>query len=215
MGGFVYHVINRGSRRGRLFETEADYEAFENVMKEALTKRPIRLLNYCAMPNHFHLIAWPQKDAELPRFMHWLTATHAMRWRKANDTLGQGAVYQGRYRAIPVHTEEHFLSVARYVERNPVRAQLVRSAENWPWGSLWHRDVARDKFPLGEWPIAKPIDWLDCVNKPQTRAELAGIRRCVKRGCALGNDSWQKEVAKTLGIPELVDKRGRKARNQS
>ena len=91
--------------------------------------RPIRLLNYCVMPNHFHLVVWPRTDAELPRFMHWLTCTHAMAWREATKTVGDGVVYQGRYKAIPVQTEDHFLRVARYVERNPVRAGLVESAE--------------------------------------------------------------------------------------
>ena len=79
-----------------------------------------------------------------------------MRWRKANDTVGEGAVYQGRYKAIPVHTEEHFLTVARYVERNPLRAGLVERAEDWRWSSLWHREVMKDNFPLAEWPVRTP-----------------------------------------------------------
>jgi putative transposase len=147
--------------------------------------------------------------------MHWFTATHALRWRIANNTVGEGAVYQGRYKAIPVHTEEYFLTVARYVERNPLRARLVAKAEDWRWSSLYHRDMVRDNFPLATWPVAQPTGWLDCVNQPQTTAEIAAIRRCVKRGCALGNASWQAEIAKSLGIPGYFRAQGLPRRNDS
>lgn len=213
MAGFVFHVINRSARRGTLFETDADYAAFIKVLREALDERPIRLLNFCAMPNHFHLLAQPETDRQLPRFMHWLTSTHAIRWRKANGTVGEGAVYQGRYKAIPVHTDEYFLTVARYVERNALRARLVTTAEEWKWSSLWHREISKDNFPLGEWPVARPEGWLAGVNQPQTAGEIAAIRRSVNNGCALGNAGWQEEVAKSLGIPGYFRARGRPRRN--
>ncbi len=213
MAGFVFHVINRGARRGPLFEKPDDYDAFERILREALTLRPMRLLIYCAMPNHFHLVCWPETDAQLPRFMHWLTATHAMRWRMANDTVGEGAVYQGRYKAIPVHTDEYFLSLARYVERNPLRARLSSKSEEWRWSSLWHREIAKDNFPLAQWPVAQPVDWIADVNRPQSLGEIAAIRRSVNRGCALGNASWQEETAKSLGIPGYFRSQGRPRRN--
>jgi putative transposase len=215
MGGFVFHVLNRGARRGGLFETGGDYDAFERVLREALERRPIRLLNYCVMRNHFHFLMWPETDKDLPEFMHRFTLKQALRWRTANNTLGEGAVYQGRYKAIPVHTDEHFLSVARYVERNPLRAGLVERAEDWRWSSLWHREVKKDNFPLAKWPVACPADWLHHVNQAQTAAELSAIRKSVKRGCALGNRSWQEEVAKTLGVPGFYRPQGRPPRNRS
>jgi REP-associated tyrosine transposase len=202
MGGIVFHVMNRGARRGTLFVDAGEYDDFVRLLRLAVKMRPIRLLSFCVMPNHFHLLVWPRTDAELPRFMHWLTGTHAMGWREATKTVGEGAVYQGRYKAIPVQTEGHFLRVARYVERNPVRAGLVESAADWTWSSVWHRDVIHDRFPLVEWPVARPTNWLEMVNTPQTAAELAVIRTCIKRGRAIGNASWRKEVAKRLEIPE-------------
>jgi putative transposase len=213
MAGHVFHVMNRGARRGQLFETAADYDAFVRILKEAVALRPIRLLNFCAMPNHFHLIVWPETDQQLPRFMHWLTATHSIRWRAAHGTTGEGAVYQNRYKAIPVHSEEYFLCVARYVERNPLRAGLVARAELWRWSSLWHRKTAVPRFPATPWPIAEPRDWIAHVNEPQTLVELAAIRRSIIRGCPLGNARWQEEVAKSLGIPGYFRARGRPRRN--
>lgn len=209
MGGFVYHVLNRGARRGRLLDTAADYDAFVRILREALALRPIRLLNFCAMPNHFHLVLWPETDQQMPAFMHWFTATHGIRWRIASNTVGEGAVYQGRYKAIPVQTDNHFLTVARYVERNPVRAHLVAHAEEWRWSSLWHRDVAKDDFPLATWPIAKPPDWLLSMRVAQSRGEVAAIRRSVNRGCPLGNPGWQDQMAEFFAIPKASTVRGR------
>ena len=215
MGGLVFHVMNRGSRRGPLFESPADYDRFDWLLRTALIKRPLRLLAFCAMPNHVHLLVWPDNDEQLPRFMHWLTCTHATRWRIANDTVGDGAVYQGRYKAIPVQTDHHFLTVARYVERNPVRAGLIAKADEWRWSSFWHREVIRDSFPLAAWPVARPSEWCDLVNQPQVPSEVAAIRRCVDSGCSIGNPSWQTEIGKTLGLPGPFRGRGRPRRNHS
>src|SRR5262245_47637883 len=93
--GLVFHVLKRGSRTGPLFECAADYHAFEALLLVALRRFAIALYAYCLMPNHWHLLLRPSNDEALSRFMHWLTTTHAVRWRLARDTAGDGAVYQG------------------------------------------------------------------------------------------------------------------------
>jgi REP element-mobilizing transposase RayT len=71
MGGLVFHVMNRGSRHGPLFESPADYDRFDWLLRTALIKGPLRRLAFCAMPNHGHLLGWPENDEQLPRSMHW------------------------------------------------------------------------------------------------------------------------------------------------
>src|SRR3989304_486216 len=75
-GGYVYHVLNRANARMTIFEKDGDYEAFEIVLLEAVERTETRLLAYCLMPNHWHLVVWPRKDGELSRFVGWLTLTH-------------------------------------------------------------------------------------------------------------------------------------------
>jgi putative transposase len=135
----IYHVLNRAIRRATLFETERDYEAFETVLWEAHQRLPMRIMAYCIMPNHWHLVLWPSRDGELSEFVGWLTATHARRWHEFRQTKGSGYVYQDRFKSFPVQGDEHFLIVCRYVERNALPAGLVRRAEQWRCSNLWRR----------------------------------------------------------------------------
>src|SRR6266567_1735105 len=139
-GGIAYHVMNRAAPGIDLFRHDPDYAAFERTLAQAVTREPgIRLCAYCLMPNHFHLVLWPTADAQLSRFMQWLTMTHAQRWHAHRHTGGRGHLYQSRFKSFPIQADRHFLSVCRYVERNPLRAKLVKRAERWRWSSLWLR----------------------------------------------------------------------------
>src|SRR5438094_767649 len=128
-GGLAYHILNRRVGRLGLFDKPADYMAFEKILNEAHERTAIRIAVYCLMPNHWHLVLWPRDDGELSEVMRWITVTHTQRWHAHRQSFGSGPVYQGRFRSFPVQTDEHFLTVARYVERNAVRAKLVKRAE--------------------------------------------------------------------------------------
>ncbi len=136
-GGLAYHVLNRRVGRLPLFEKPTDYAAFEKILHEAHRRTGVRIAAYCLMPNHWHLLLWPRTDGELSDVMRWITVTHTQRWHAHRHTSGTGPVYQGRFKSFPVQTDEHFLTVARYVERNAVRAALVSRAEEWQWSSVW------------------------------------------------------------------------------
>ena len=207
-GGLVFHVLNRAVRRAPIFLGTKDYDAFRAVLAEAHARVPTRLLAYCVMPNHWHLVLWPQYD-EMPRFMHWLTMTHAKRWHQAHQSTGTGPLYQNRYNAIPVQNDRHLLAVLRYVERNALRARLVERAEDWRWCSLWERCNLCDPAVLREWPILQPEDWIDLVNRPQTASELRDIRLATKRRRPLGDPDWVQTTSTLLQMPE--GRRGRPA----
>jgi len=128
-GGLAYHVLNRGVARLVLFEKDADYEAFERVLAEAIQEFPIHLLSYCLMPNQRHFVIWRCKDGELTEVLRWLTHTHVMRWHAHDRTSGTGHRYQGQFKAFPIQTDEYFYTVLGYVERNSLRANLPCRAE--------------------------------------------------------------------------------------
>jgi putative transposase len=160
----VYHVGNRGSRKGPLFDTWTDYDAFENLVASAREIYSTRITAYCLMENHFHFLVWPHHDDELSQFMHWLTGEHAKRRRRDTDTVGEGAVYQGRFWAFPIFDELHLLAATRYIERNPVEARIVHRAERWTWSSASRFGPAPGGLPVDPGPCPLPADWLEIVN---------------------------------------------------
>ena len=93
-GGIVFHCINRGVGRNRLFHKPQDYAAFEPVLAYALEAVPVRLLAYCLMPNHWHLLLWPEEKGQLGKFMHRLTMTHTRRYQEHYREVGYGHLYQ-------------------------------------------------------------------------------------------------------------------------
>jgi putative transposase len=207
----VYHVLNRGAGRMTLFEKPADYSALEQVMQEAVERTGTRLLSYCLMPNHWHFLVWPREDGELSEVMRWLTVTHTQRWHAHHRSAGTGPVYQGRFKSFPVQSDEHFLTVARYVERNAVRANLVRRAEDWQWSSLWRRanDPPWSNAVLSPWPVDPPRDWLRRVNAALTNAELDALRCSVRRGQPFGSEPWVRRAAKRMGLESSLRPTGR------
>src|SRR5690242_9422729 len=128
-GGYLFHVLNRANGRMTLFDKEQDYAAFLRCLADALAAEPLRLLCYCLMPNHWHLVLWPRLDGQLGRFMQRLTVTHVRRWHEHRHSTGRGHLYQGTYKSFPVQRDAYFLTCCRYVERNPLRAKLVERAE--------------------------------------------------------------------------------------
>ena len=210
-GGFVYHVLNRGNARMHIFDDERDYDAFDKILAEAVERSQTRLLAYCLMPNHWHLLVWPRKNGELSRFVGWLTLTHTQRWHAHRRSVGYGHVYQGRFKSFPVQEDDHLYTVARYVERNALRGNLVRRAEEWPWSSLyrWLHGGQDDKPLLASWPIPRKAGWVEHVNAPQSEAELAAIRRSVERGSPFGNESWSDRAVRRLGLESTIRARGR------
>jgi putative transposase len=186
----VYHVLNRANARRTLFDDDGDYAAFERVLAQASARSHMRLLAYCVMPNHWHLVVWPRRDGDLSRFMNWLTLTHTQRWHQHRHSVGEGHVYQGRFKSFPVETSEYLLTVCRYVARNPVRAGLVERVEQWHWSSAG----TRGSVPVHTWPIERPADWPDWVNEGETTEQLSAVRKSVTKGQPFGSAPWVEQM---------------------
>ncbi len=178
----MYHVLNRGNARMRLFHKNEDFEAFERVLAEGLERYPVDLLTYCLMSNHWHLVLRPRTDESLGRLMGWVGVTHVRRHHEHYRTRGGGHLYQGRFKSFPVQDDAHFLTVCRYVEANARRAGLVERAQDWAWSGLHARRCRSKPFQLSGWPVARPRDWTRSVNRLLPDDELESLRTSVNRG---------------------------------
>ena len=104
------------------------YAAFKRVIDETWQQVPLRILAIVAMPNHWHFVVKPSTDSEVSEFARRLTVTHTMRWHTHYNTGGH--LYQGRFKSFPIQSDQHLLTVMRYVERNPLRANFIEQAED-------------------------------------------------------------------------------------
>ena len=198
--GAAFHVMNRAVRRTILFEKDGDYDAFIGVILESLERFKIGIISFELMPNHWHFVVICDEIKEISNWMHWVAGTHANRWNGAHGTRGSGAVYQGRFKAVPIQHGASLIRVCRYVERNALRKGLVSRAEEWEWSSLYSTCNNCDLIPLAAWPILKPDNWLEIVNSDATPQELDDLRTCIRRNQPIGDPNWQRAVAPFVGM---------------
>ena len=212
VGGICYHVINRGNARATVYHEARDYIAFLTLMILASERIPMRVLAYCLMPNHFHLVLSSYCDGDISRWMHWLLTSHTKRHHRIHNSSGR--IWQGRFKAFPIQQDRHLLTVLRYVERNPLRANLVRRAADWRWSSLAD-DSAGLKLRLSDCPVAKPRNWREFVDQPQTQTEIDALRRCTVKNTPFGSDAWTRSTAEKLGLGSSLRAAGRPKRGHS
>jgi putative transposase len=219
VAGGLYHVLNRGNGRQEIFHKPEDYCAFLRVLAEGLERYPVDLLCWCLMPNHWHLLLRPRSKPALGRLMGWVGVTHVRRHQEHYHSRGGGHLYQGRFKSFPMQDDRHFLTVCRYIEANALRAGLVRRAEAWEFGSLrWWLAEGEAKasgerielpVPLAAWPMPRPRDWSERVNRPLKDAEVKRLRTSVQRGRPYGDEAWARRTAKELGLEHTFRKAGR------
>jgi putative transposase len=110
-----------------------------------------------------------------------------------------------------VQSDRHFVLLCRYVERNAFRAGLVQRAEQWRWGSLWRRVCGVDeqrKVPA-RWPVDRPRNWVQLVNRPMRESEQEVIGQRVKGCRPYGDAGWQSKTTGRLGLEHTFRNRGR------
>lgn len=207
----LYHVINRANGRMQIFNKKQDYQLFEELLTEAKELTDMRILAYCIMPNHWHLVLSPRNDGDLSIFMHWLSTTHTRRVHVATKTIGAGHLYQGRYKSFIVEDDNYLLALIKYVERNPVRAKLVRQCELWQWGSAWRRinGSREQKKLLDPSPTPLPHGYLKWINSTEKEDDLLEIRNAVNRGVPYGGERWVDRMIAKHHLESTVRPQGR------
>jgi len=206
-GGICYHVLNRSNDQRAVFRRESDYQEFLSLMEKATERVSMRVLAFALMPNHFHLVLWPHEDRDMGKWMQWLMTSHVRRHHGRYQSMGH--LWQGRYKSFPIQNDKHLLTVLRYVERNPLRAKLVTSGNDWPWSSLrWWHEPGKPAFLHPTQTVQHP-EWVKHVNQPQTETELEAMRTCIRRGRPYGAERWVRKTAEQLGLEATLRPPGR------
>ena len=215
VGDTVFHVLNRSNGRVPIFHTDKDYAHFESLLLEGVELVGMRILAYCIMPNHWHLVLYPHKDGDMSEFMRWVTTTHVRQRRTMTKTVGEGHLYQGTYKSFPIETDHHLTTVIRYVEQNPLRAKLVERAEDWQWSSLYRRqrNNKEDKKLVAILPTELAANYLESVNTVFKDKDLQCVRHSITKGTPYGDADWVRDMVEKYDLTSTMRGPGRPKRN--
>lgn len=189
--GALYHVTSRGNARAAIFLDDADRRLLLDVLASVIERYRWRCHAYCLMTNHYHLLV-DTPEANLSRGMRQLNGVFTQRSNRRHERVGH--VFQGRFQGILVERESHLLELSRYVVLNPVRANMVSAAEDFPWSSL------RATLGLAEAPA-----WLTIGAVLAAFGSRARYLQFVREGVGRGSP-WEQLKGTVLGSQGFVER---------
>lgn len=178
--GSVVHCVNRGNDKRVLFRRAREFDDFLRLVSWAKSKCPVRILAYCLMSNHWHFVFWVQCKGDVSKFLHRLTTTHATSLRRRTNSVGCGHVYGDRFHDSKIYTERYYYNVMRYVEQNPLRANLVHASREWRWSSLQERRT-HTRGIIEDGPAPLPSEWPALVDEHLPENSILEIRSALRR----------------------------------
>lgn len=199
--GCPHHVTQRGNNRQDVFFTGQDRQYYLAVLADQCRRFGLRVVGYCLMANHVHLVATPQREDSLAKAVG---RTNLYYTRHVNRLHGRsGHLWQDRFFSSPLD-EEWFWTALIYVERNPVRARVVRRAWRYPWSSAAAHCGAKDPTGLLDLPtwgklLGPGVDWRESLWRPQDEEVVQRVRSWSHRSCPLGSDSFISKLERKVG----------------
>ena len=198
--GVPHHVTQRGNNRQDVFFVDDDRSAYLDVLRDQSERFGFRLVGYCLMTNHVHLIGIPEREDSLAKAVgrtHWLYTQQVNRLHARS-----GHLWQNRFHSCPLD-HSHLWAAMCYVERNPVRAKLVRRAWRHAWSSALSHVRGEDRSGLVDcefWrAIAEPSVWREALVRRDDEGLLGMMRLRTRTGRPLGSDSFMSKVESFVG----------------
>lgn len=195
--GYPHHIIHRGNRREKVFFNEDDKQTYLDFLTKQAKKYGIEFWAYCLMDNHVHFVAVPKKEDSLAR---GLAQTHKEYTRIINFRNGwRGHLWEGRFKSC-VLGEKHLYAAVRYVERNPVRAGIVKKAEDYPWSSAkTHVHKIKDIFLSDNFMIEEITNWKDYLLDDSDDKKSNLFVGYVDTGRPLGDKEFIEKIERVVG----------------
>jgi putative transposase len=206
MAGQALHVIQRGNDRKAVFFDDDDYAQYRAWLIEAAETYGLKVHAHVLMTNHVHLLVTPSGADSLPRTMQSLGRRYV---RRINTLYRRtGTLWEGRYRAAPIDSEEYFIACCRYIELNPVQARMVDHPRQYRWSSWRAHAEGRDDplaafhhvfRRLGRTLEARQEAYRALFKEKLDPAFVGALRAATNGGWALGGERFRKEIAKATG----------------
>lgn len=207
--GFPHHVIQRGNNREKIFFDKEDKEKYLSLVKKYSDKWESPVLAYCLMSNHVHILTKPKKEESLYKMMQAVTLCYTQHLNRKYERTGR--LWESRYHSCVVDKEKYLWAVARYIEQNPVRARMVKNAEDYSYSSaLAHIGGTRDDILGAElFEESQRKNYKEFIRTGLSEKELNSIRYHTRTGRPLGNDEFIKKMEKKLERRFILKSPGR------
>jgi len=197
-----YHLIQRGNNRCVIFAADEDYAFYLDCLRAAADKAGVVVHAYVLMTNHVHLLVSPGRSDGLGRMMQSVGRRYV---RYFNDAQGRtGTLWEGRFKAVPIESEQYLLVCHRYIELNPVRARMVARPGDYRWSS-WHANaeggadgLARPHpliLALGDTPERRREAYRALFAEALSDDTLAAIRHATNTAWPLGGERFKAALA--------------------
>jgi len=199
--GYPHHITQRGNYRQKIFSEDADYKKYISTLKEESEQYNLIILAYCLMPNHVHVIGIPEKEDSLAKVFKYAHMKYSQYYNKKMRTSGH--LFQGRFFSSAMD-EVYTLACARYVERNPVRAKIVKKPCQYDWSSAKAHCEIGQPDKLGVNKLFNYIEeeqkiWRDFIETPDSAGEMKIIRDSTRNGRPVGTNSFVGKLEANLG----------------
>jgi len=217
--GQSQHIIQRGNNRCPVFIADADYGCFRHYLQEACTRHGCRIHAYVFMTNHIHLLLTPDSKVSIAKMMQSLGRRYVQYFNTTYQRTG--TLWEGRYKSTLIDSENYLFTCSRYIELNPVRANMVNHPENYRWSS-YHANAQGDYDSLVQphqlyLALDKNVNIRQAAYRDLFRAHidektLVEIRHATQKGWILGNDRFKDEIEhlvqrRTRPLPRGGDRR--------
>ncbi|MBI5617936.1 MAG: transposase [Gammaproteobacteria bacterium] len=211
---YPHHVVQRGHNRQAVFVEVRDYLRYLETLKEFKDEFGVKVYAYCLMTNHVHLLLAPDDATGIGKLMKRLAARQTRRHNRMEGRTG--TLWEGRYKSSVVQTDSYLLACCRYIELNPVRAQMVSDPASYRWSSCGAR-LGRNAPGVLTWdPCFSALGDSDEIRRarywnflhdsiPEDEWKL--IREAVQRGQLTGTSRFSEEIAAITG--RRIVRRGR------
>ena len=224
--GEPQHIIIRGVNRAPIFYDTADYRYYLNALQEALGKHRCTCHAYVLMTNHVHLLLTPETEFGISKAIQMLGRYYVQYF---NSTYGRtGTLWEGRYKATLVDTEQYLLTCYRYIELNPVRAQMVDHPADYPWSS-YRCNAGGEANPLikahykydelGRTPVERQRGYRALFKAHIAERQLEAIRTATNKEWVLGSDYFKAKIEeklqrRTVPLPRGGDRKSKEYRSE-
>ncbi|GBD98439.1 transposase IS200 like protein [bacterium BMS3Abin07] len=195
---FPHHIIQRGNNRERVFFHKRDKDKYLSLLIKYSERWHSPILVYCLMDNHVHLLAKPLEDVSLSKMMQGVTLCYTQYVNRRYKRTGR--LWESRYHSCIVDKDRYLWAAARYIEQNPLRANMVSRAEDFPYSSARaHINGIRDDV-LGEelFPEKQRRDYSEFVSFISSEDEMKEIRYFTRTGRPLGSEQFVSKMEQKL-----------------